>query len=161
MEYFYQKITSPIGDLYVVSNASSLVAIHFAKSWKEEKENYVQIKMSNTPLLKKTQKQLSEYFSGKRTEFDLPVAPEGTDFQKSAWKTLQKIPFGKTWSYLEQATKMGKPKAIRAVGGANGRNPIPIVIPCHRVIGKNGTLTGYAGGLSIKEQLLKIEAVSF
>jgi methylated-DNA-[protein]-cysteine S-methyltransferase len=110
-----------------------------------------------TPLIKKAAGQLEEYFEGKRKKFDLPLALHGTDFQVTVWKALQKIPYGKTISYGELAAMIGNPKACRAVGMANNRNPIPIIIPCHRVIGKDGSLTGYAGGLEMKRTLLEIE----
>lgn len=102
--------------------------------------------------------QLSEYFAEKRISFDVPLAPKGTEFQKSAWQELLKIPYGKVINYGEQAKRLGKPKAARAVGAANGKNPIGIMIPCHRVIGSSGSLTGFAGGLEIKAQLLSLEA---
>jgi methylated-DNA-[protein]-cysteine S-methyltransferase len=102
--------------------------------------------------------QLDEYFAGKRQEFDLPLAPAGTDFQCQVWQGLQEIPFGETWSYGELARHVGRPKASRAVGAANGLNPIPVIIPCHRVIGSNGKLTGFGGGLETKSFLLKLES---
>ena len=102
-------------------------------------------------------RELGEYFAGKRREFSIGVAPRGTEFQRSVWTELQRIPFGATISYGELACRVGNPRAVRAVGAANGRNPIPIVIPCHRVIGSNGTLVGYGGGLERKETLLAIE----
>jgi methylated-DNA-[protein]-cysteine S-methyltransferase len=105
-------------------------------------------------------RQLSEYFAGERKEFDFPLAPEGTEFQRAVWKRLQEIPYGQTISYGELARRVGNPKASRAVGAANGKNPIPIVIPCHRVIGADGKLTGFGGGLPIKEALLAIERSS-
>ncbi|HEX3583843.1 MAG TPA: methylated-DNA--[protein]-cysteine S-methyltransferase [Thermoanaerobaculia bacterium] len=101
--------------------------------------------------------QLNEYFAGKRRAFDLPLAPRGTDFQLACWNELQRIPFGGTISYSELARRIARPNAVRAVGAANGANPIPIIIPCHRVIGANGTLTGYGGGLHIKRALLALE----
>jgi methylated-DNA-[protein]-cysteine S-methyltransferase len=110
-----------------------------------------------TPLIKKAAGQIREYFEGKRKKFDLPLAPHGTEFQVKVWKALQKIPYGKTISYGELAVIVGNPKACRAVGMANNRNPIPVIIPCHRVIGKDGNLTGYAGGLELKKLLLEIE----
>jgi methylated-DNA-[protein]-cysteine S-methyltransferase len=103
-------------------------------------------------------RQLRAYFAKKLTRFDLPLQPEGTPFQIEVWRELQTIPYGKVISYGELAKRIGKPRASRAVGGANGSNPIPIIIPCHRVIGSNGKLTGYAGGLHIKEALLKLES---
>jgi len=110
-----------------------------------------------TPLIKKAARQFSEYFDGKRKSFDLPLSLQGTDFQKKVWKALKNIPYGKTISYGEIAAKIGNPKACRAVGLANNRNPISIIIPCHRVIGHNGSLTGYGGGLELKQQLLDLE----
>ncbi len=108
-------------------------------------------------LLKETEKQLIEYLDGTRKFFDLPLAPEGTEFQKKVWNTLMGIPYGSTASYKEIAEKIDCPKGFRAVGLANNRNPIPIIIPCHRVIGTNGSLTGYAGGLWLKESLIDLE----
>ncbi len=102
--------------------------------------------------------QLREYFAGRRRAFDLPLAPRGTPFQLRAWQALQDIPFGETRSYQQQAAAIGQPNAVRAIGGANGRNPLPIVVPCHRVIGKDGSLTGFGGGLDCKRRLLDHEA---
>jgi methylated-DNA-[protein]-cysteine S-methyltransferase len=110
-----------------------------------------------TPLIKKAASQLGEYFNGKRKTFELPLALHGTEFQNKIWKALQKIRYGETCSYGGLAAKTGNPKASRAVGMANNRNPIPIIIPCHRVIGKDGSLTGYAGGLELKRKLLDLE----
>lgn len=110
-----------------------------------------------TPLIKKAYEQLSEYFAGIRKEFDVPLAPEGTKFQKKVWKELQKIPYGETRSYREIAAAIGNPKACRAIGGANHNNPVMIMIPCHRVIGANGSMTGYGGGIRVKEYLLALE----
>jgi len=112
---------------------------------------------SDDPYLFGIFNQLKEYFAGTRKEFDIPLDIEGTDFQKKVWNELQKIPYGKTISYKSLSEKLGDVKAIRAVGKANGQNPIAIIIPCHRVIGANGTLVGYAGGLAIKEKLLHLE----
>jgi len=108
-------------------------------------------------VLNQTKLQLEEYFSGRRTQFDLPLAAKGTDFQQSVWQALCKIPYGETWSYQQLADEIGNPKAVRAVGLANGKNPISVIVPCHRVIGKNGKLTGYAGGVETKEKLLQLE----
>lgn len=110
-----------------------------------------------TGLIKEALQQLEEYFSGRRKSFSLPLAPQGTDFMKNVWQCLCAIPFGETRSYREIAAAAGNPKASRAVGLANNRNPIPLIIPCHRVIGSNGKLTGYRGGLETKQQLLEIE----
>jgi len=110
-----------------------------------------------TPLIKTTANQLDEFFKKKRKVFDLPLILHGTEFQKKVWEVLQKIPYGETYSYKKTAETVGNPKASRAVGLANNRNPIPIIIPCHRVIGSNGKLTGYAGGLELKQMLLELE----
>jgi len=112
---------------------------------------------NETPLIKKTNNQLNEYFAGKRKVFDIPLVLHGTDFQIKVWEALQTIPYGETYSYGQLAVLIKNPKACRAVGMANNRNPIPIIIPCHRVIGHNGNLVGYAGGLNIKQQLIDLE----
>jgi len=113
---------------------------------------------TETPLIKKAAAQLEEYFEGKRKNFDLPLVLNGTDFQNRVWEALRKIPYGKTRSYGELAAMTGNPKASRAVGMANNRNPIVIVIPCHRVIGSDGSLTGFGGGLELKQRLLELES---
>lgn len=114
---------------------------------------------NQSPILNLAAIQLKEYFSGQRTSFDLPLAPAGTQFQMRVWRELSAIPYGQIISYGEQAKRMGQPKASRAVGAANGKNPIGIIIPCHRVLGANGSLTGFAGGIEIKRRLLAIEGV--
>mgnify|MGYP000773019812 CR=1 FL=1 len=114
-------------------------------------------KICETPLLQEAEEQLNEYFAGARREFDLPLAPKGTPFQKAVWAEMNKIPYGETRTYGQIAAQIGRPTACRAVGMANNRNPIVIVIPCHRVLGYDGKLTGYAGGLDIKERLLALE----
>lgn len=116
---------------------------------------------NESELIKETIKQLNEYLSGERKEFSLPLAPQGTEFQKKDWQALQEIPYGLTASYVDIAEKIGCPKGARAVGLANNRNPISIIIPCHRVIGKNGKLVGYGGGLDIKIKLLELEGAGF
>jgi methylated-DNA-[protein]-cysteine S-methyltransferase len=113
----------------------------------------------STPLLERAGAQLDEYFAGKRRSFDLPLAPRGTEFQREVWAVLRAIPFGTTWSYARVALRLGRPGAVRAVGAANGSNPIAIVIPCHRVVGSDGSLTGYGGGLPRKRWLLAHEKV--
>jgi methylated-DNA-[protein]-cysteine S-methyltransferase len=112
---------------------------------------------SGDALLSETQRQLDAYFAGKIARFDLPLNPRGTEFQKRVWKTLVAIPFGQTISYTELAQRVGRPTAIRAAGAANGQNPVSVIIPCHRVLGKNGDLTGYGGGLDAKRRLLELE----
>lgn len=111
-----------------------------------------------TPLLRAAREELLSYFSGERRDFDLPLAPAGTDFQRAVWEALKAIPYGETRTYGEIAAAVGRPKAVRAVGQANHVNPLPIFLPCHRVVGKNGALTGYAGGLDLKRALLALES---
>ena len=141
------SLESPLGVLNLSSDESHLKSITFDEEW-----------IADPPLipdvLTETKTQLREYFSGERNQFDIPLDPEGTTFQISVWNLLKEIPYGSTISYIEIAMKLGAPAASRAVGMANGRNPVPIVIPCHRVIGTNGKLTGYAGGLERKKWLL-------
>lgn len=161
MKKLYKKeITSLVGKLTLVSSNEALVAV----LWENEIPGRVKLgklEISNEhPILLDTEKQLKEYFLGKRKVFDLSLNPIGTPFQSKVWKALQEIPFGKVCSYSELAKTIGSPKASRAVGAANGRNPISIIIPCHRVIGKSGKLIGFAGGLPVKETLLKLEKFS-
>ena len=139
-----------IGSLEIKGNEEGLASIHFLNS--EEKTSSI---IPNS--LQNTFEQLKEYFSGKRTEFDLKLNPKGTDFQKRVWQKLQEIPFSKTVSYQIIANRLGDPKVIRAAASANGKNPISIIIPCHRVIGKDGSLNGYASGLHRKKWLLEHE----
>lgn len=157
MKLFFKEISSPVGKLKLVANDEALVAI----LWEKEKLGRVRLEQmeisAKHPVLIKTENQLKEYFAGKRKVFDLPLALIGTSFQQTVWNELRQIPFGETRSYGELAIKIGSPKASRAVGAANAKNPISIVVPCHRVIGKNGKLTGFAGGLGTKEILLKLE----
>lgn len=147
--YFYQ---TEIGQIAIAENGTAITDVCFSK----EKFTGDAVK-KETVLLKEAAKQLAEYFSGKRKEFEIPLAPCGTEFQQMVWKALMDIPYGETRSYGEIAGIIGKPMAARAVGNANNKNPIPIFIPCHRVIGGDGRLVGYGGGLKIKEYLLKIE----
>ena len=147
--YFYETI---IGLLGIKENGTNITEIYFGK---DEISNNIELKES--PLIKQTINQLEEYFEGKRKSFDLPFEPKGTEFQKLVWNELLKIPYGETCSYGEIAKRIGNPKASRAIGMANNRNPISIIIPCHRVIGASGKLVGYGGGIDIKEKLLNLE----
>ena len=147
--YFYETIIGPLG---IKDNGRSIIEIFFNK---EEIPKNLELK--ETPLIRSTFAQLEEYFQGKRKDFDIPMEAKGTEFQQSVWKELIKIPYGQTTSYGEIAKRIGNPKASRAIGMANNRNPISIIIPCHRVIGSSGKLVGYGGGLDIKEKLLKLE----
>lgn len=150
--YYYQ---TSIGELGIAEDGVSITEIFISNNEKQESCDTIEIK--ETPLLKKAAVQLSEYFAGKRTEFELPLNPNGTEFQKKVWNMLKTIPYGERWSYKQVAEAIGNPKACRAVGMANNKNPIMIVVPCHRVVGSNGKLVGYAGGLDIKEKLLYLE----
>ncbi|MEP9412128.1 MAG: methylated-DNA--[protein]-cysteine S-methyltransferase [Candidatus Brocadia sp.] len=151
---------SPIGTLMIIASDSGLKAIMFEEEAKNLRDVYLNIKSDNNhKLLRETEKQLNEYFAKKRSSFDLPLDPEGTSFQKKAWEILSKIPYGRTISYSKQAELLGNIKKTRAVGMANSKNPLAIIIPCHRVIGKNGTLTGYTGGMDKKMFLLSLEGI--
>ena len=155
---FYKEMTSPVGKLKLVASANALVAV----LWERERPNRVKLEPMLLdpyhPVLADTERQLTEYFGGARTEFDLPLEPRGSEFQKTVWRALRAIPFGTTRSYLDLAKAIGSNNAARAVGAANGKNPISIIVPCHRVIGSDGTLTGFAGGLEVKAKLLALEA---
>ncbi len=149
----YQLLDTPIGSLRLVSTGTHLAAIEFENHQSDPGDDAC----IADEVLKRTAKQLDEYFAGQRKDFDLPLAPHGTAFQQTVWNALSSIPWGSLRSYADIARTIDKPKAVRAVGAANGRNPLPIVVPCHRVIGSNGSLTGFAGGLDIKRQLLELE----
>jgi methylated-DNA-[protein]-cysteine S-methyltransferase len=141
-------IETPIGPLHAVGDeAGRLVELGFREP----------LQAASVPPSKRVIDQLNEYFSGKRQTFDLELAPRGTPFQLAVWNALLEVPYGDTISYAELARRIGKPAAVRAVGAANGANPIPVIIPCHRVIGSNGTLTGYGGGIERKQWLLAHE----
>ncbi len=157
MKYYYKKIKSTVGAIHLVSDGEYLRVLAFDQNWPVIQKKFPEVVNEKCPLLEKTIKQLEEYFQGKRVDFDIPLKVEGTEFQKTVWKTLEKIPFGKTLTYGEQAVKMKNPKAVRAVGRTNGQNLISIIIPCHRVLGKSGALTGYAGGMEVKKFLLELE----
>jgi methylated-DNA-[protein]-cysteine S-methyltransferase len=144
---------SPVGKLTLISNGKALTHLEFENPRYPAKA----APRGDDAIIAKTRKQLDTYFAGKLKAFDLALAPEGTDFQQRVWAALLKIPYGATRSYGQQAAVIGSPKAVRAVGLANGRNPIAIIIPCHRVIGANGSLTGYGGGIERKRWLLQHE----
>jgi methylated-DNA-[protein]-cysteine S-methyltransferase len=145
----YAVIDTPMGRLTVASTERGIASIQFGES--------VRADVAPDSTTRETAEQLAEYFQGKRTQFELPLDVQGTPFQKAVWNELLRIPYGETRSYGEIAKAIGRPGAARAVGMANHDNPIAIVIPCHRVVGKDGSLTGYAGGLQLKAQLLSIE----
>ncbi|OJJ22446.1 cysteine methyltransferase [marine bacterium AO1-C] len=157
--YPYQ---SPIGKFTVVGDERGIQAIQFVDKQEQKVDETAvgnSIKDSWPSPVQQCFRQLDEYFAGKRLEFDVPLAPEATEFQQKVWDALLDIPWGRTLTYGNIAQQIGQPKAAQAVGAANGQNPIPIIVPCHRVVGSNGTLTGYAGGLWRKEWLLKHENV--
>jgi methylated-DNA-[protein]-cysteine S-methyltransferase len=151
----YTIMDSPIGQLVLVGSPVGLTEIRFTLD--SETPTLDPGWQHNPEVFKDVIDQLQSYFAGARQTFTLPLDPQGTPFQRQVWTALQTIPYGKTISYGELAQSIGKPNAVRAVGAANGQNPLPIVIPCHRVIGSNGSLTGYAGGLHIKRLLLDLE----
>ena len=153
----YQKIPTPAGSIFIAADDMYLRAITFDRNEEKIRNSLSDFKHENNKIIRQTKKQLQEYFTGNRTEFDLPITFNGTIFQKQTWKALLTIPYGETRSYSDQAHLIGNPKAVRAVGRTNGLNPIGIVVPCHRVIGKSGKLTGYAGGLDKKKFLLDLE----
>jgi methylated-DNA-[protein]-cysteine S-methyltransferase len=150
-------MTSPVGELTLVAEDVGLVAI----LWENDRPNRVKtgtlLENKNHPVLVETERQLRDYFAGQRSDFSVPLNMKGTVFQKEVWQALLKIPFGETRTYGELAKQIGRKDASRAVGAANGRNPISIVVPCHRVIGATGKLTGFAGGLKAKALLLDLE----
>ena len=152
----YTWFASPIGPLLLAGNDTGLKLVSFAEghraravdpSWREDAAIFAEVR-----------EQLRSYFAGERIVFNLPLILEGSEFQNKVWNALQAIPYGETISYKELAERIGKPRAVRAVGAANGANPIPIIIPCHRVIGNDGSLTGFGGGLPLKKKLLQLES---
>ena len=160
MNLSYKYFASPVGRLKLVASDAGLIAI----LWENDSPRRVPltglVEDNQQSILVEAERQLAEYFAGERDTFTIPLDMRGTPFQKSVWRALQAIPFGKTLSYGQIAQQLGRPTASRAVGAANGRNPISIVVPCHRVIGASGKLTGFAGGLEVKAHLLKLETSS-
>jgi len=152
---YYCYLNTPIGDLLLAGDETALSLVSFPQGAKRREPEPDWI-YSEKPFAA-ARRQLTEYFDGRRKSFDLPLRPDGTEFQLDVLRELQKIPYGTTVSYRDIAERIGRPKAVRAVGAANGRNPLPIVIPCHRVIGSSGDLTGFGGGLATKEALLRLE----
>jgi methylated-DNA-[protein]-cysteine S-methyltransferase len=162
MESFFYK--SSVGIIKITANDSGIVSLNFEKKSLGaacRALTSTQKNQTTNEHLKNSVHQLDEYFSGKRTSFDLPLAVTGTPFQKKVWNALRKIPHGQTVSYADIARRIGQSKAFRAVGGANNKNPVAIIVPCHRVVGKNGDLTGYAGGLAKKKWLIHHEKSIF
>ncbi|QCO68164.1 methylated-DNA--[protein]-cysteine S-methyltransferase [Luteimonas yindakuii] len=156
MNVHYTHVDSPVGLLLLAASDAGLHAIGFPEN-RHPVRMGVDWREGTHPLIEEARRQLAAYFAGERRYFDLPLAPHGTPFQRSVWQALADIPYGVTASYAELATRVGRPGAARAVGAANGRNPLPIVLPCHRVIGAGGDLTGFGGGLPTKRYLLALE----
>lgn len=149
---------APFGEIEVIASDKGLHNVMFdAVELPRNLQNHEVVRKPSHPVVAATLTQLREYFAGSRTKFDLKLDLEGTEFQVAAWKALARVPYGKTASYAQQADSIGRPTATRAVGAANGRNPVAIVLPCHRIVGSNGTLTGFAGGLGVKQWLLDHE----
>ena len=157
MTLYYDTLPSPLGTLCLVADDEGLREICFEHEQRPHADDHWQ---RDVARLAPACRQLAEYFAGDRQQFELPLHPCGTPFQLAVWAELARIPFGAAISYADLARRIGKPTATRAVGAANGRNPIPIVVPCHRVIGADGSLTGYSGGLWIKQRLLALEGVA-
>ncbi len=159
MDYFFKEMGTPVGRIKLIGGDKGLAAI----LWENDNPNRVRVRKytenNSHPVLLEAERQLNEYFEGKRSLFTIDLDPIGTDFQRQVWGALSTIPYGETRSYSEIARQIGNSKAVRAVGAANGRNPISIIVPCHRVIGTSGELTGFAGGLEVKACLLSLEGV--
>lgn len=156
MTTYYHYYAAPIGELLLAGDGEYLTTLGFPRG-KMQKRHESDWK-KDAAVFKEVSYQLESYFEGELQAFDLPLSPRGTVFQEAVWKALTEIPFGETWSYGQLAKHIGKPKASRAVGAANGVNPIPVIIPCHRVIGSSGKLTGFGGGLDTKRFLLALES---
>lgn len=154
---YYDRFDSPIGPLTIAADASGLRHVLFAQHCRPARDQASWLLASDADVLVQPRRQLLQYLNGQRQHFDLALAPVGTDFQRTVWQALARIPFAATWSYRQLATEIGRPTATRAVGAANSRNPLPIILPCHRVVGSNGGLTGFAGGLEVKQALLALE----
>ena len=152
----YAYMDSPVGRLLLAADDEALRLIEFP-SPRHPMSRVDDWMQGDNAILRETRMQLDGYFDGRRTHFDLPLGPRGTEFQRAVWHTLAGIPYGTTISYAQLATRVGKASAMRAVGAANGRNPLPIVLPCHRVVGSDGSLTGFGGGLPTKQFLLELE----
>jgi O-6-methylguanine DNA methyltransferase len=158
--HVYKRMQSPVGTLTLVATDRGLAAI----LWENDRPRRVRLNLeaeqASHPVLVEAERQLTEYFAGRRKQFALKLDVAGTPFQRQVWNALLTIPFGETRSYRQIATQIGNPRAVRAVGAANGRNPVSIVAPCHRVVGSSGALTGFAGGLEVKARLLALEGVT-
>jgi len=156
----YELYATAFGDVAIAADADGLLALTFHRDERPARIG-ADWQRGATAVTDAAARQLQEYFAGARRDFDLPLAPRGTEFQRRVWEALLQIPYGETRSYREQAAMLGNLKAIRAVARANGANPIAVIVPCHRVIGADGSLTGYAGGLDLKARLLTLEGARF
>ncbi len=156
---YFLRIESPVGKLMLLASEDKLLEIKFSSSIKNDELSENVEENNELPVFIDTEVQLNDYFRGKRNSFSIPIVLNGTEFQQKVWKQLQSIPFGQTISYQELAERVGDSKKARAVGNANGKNPIPIIVPCHRVIAKDGSLGGFGGGLPIKRYLLELEGI--
>ncbi len=157
--YVHKTMGSPVGTLTLVATDEGLAGILWENDWPNRVQLRLEVRDDSHPVLLETERQLNEYFSGQRTQFVLKLDVDGTPFQRKVWDALRTIPFGETRSYGDIAKQIGNPGAMRAVGAANGRNPVSIVVPCHRVIGSTGKLTGFGGGLDAKGFLLNLEGL--
>lgn len=157
MDICFQSWQAPVGRLYIAADTAALRAVAFESNWPRIRATLGAIQEQTNPLIGQAIAQLQAYFARERQTFDLPLHLAGTQFQQRAWQVLRDIPYGATRSYSAQASAIGQPQAVRAIGHTNGLNPISIIVPCHRVIAKSGKLTGYAGGLDAKHYLLQLE----
>ena len=153
----YRRMETPLGALLIAADGECIVQVHLPPGGKRRRHILANWTEGDTPLLRRAEQQIEEYFDGRRKVFDLPLQLKGSAAEVAVWGGLANIPYGQTLSYQELAARISRPKASRAVGGACGRNPLPILLPCHRVIGSNGSLTGFGGGLAAKQRLLHIE----
>lgn len=160
MKLYLKNIATPLGEMIAVANEKALILLDFSDSKYVNKNLPQDFSEEKNDILECTERELNDYFAGNLTHFSIPIELNGTEFQQKVWQELLKIPFGKTISYQEQSENIGNPLAIRAVANANSKNKIAIIVPCHRVIGKNKSLTGYAGGIDRKEFLLNLEKTS-
>lgn len=158
MKRFAERFDSPLGPMILVSDGTALIGLYLEGQKHFPNNAGTWIWGESLPVFQETRRQLGDYFEGRRRRFDLPLEPAGTPFQQQVWKALKGIPHGATLTYAEVARRIGKPTAARAVGAAVGRNPLTILVPCHRVLGQNGALTGFAGGLEQKKKLLDLES---
>ena len=158
MSFFYSTLSSPVGLLKLIATDAALVAVIWRDHGAGQVPVHEAVETRSHCILDEAARQLDQYFAGKRRKFEVALSMHGTEFQRRVWTALQTIPYGETRSYADVARQIGRPEAVRAVGAANGRNPLSIVVPCHRVIGTSGALTGFGGGLEAKARLLALEA---